>query len=76
MLTRLQTGLLTAAAVLLVLLGAYGAGSRAARRSVELKQARDRQMSMRKAHEIEQTLDALDDTAMRERASRWVRGPE
>jgi len=73
MLTRLQSILLTAASVLLVLVGAYTAGSRAARRSVELKQSRDRIDTTRKAHEVKQTLDALDNAAVRERAGRWVR---
>jgi len=72
--TRLQSALLTAAAVLLVLLGAYAAGSRAARRAEELKQARDRTAATRKAHNVKQTLDALDDDALRRRADRWVRG--
>jgi|GEM_PF-2894689 len=42
MLARLQSALLTAAAVLLALFGAYAAGNRAARRAAELKQARSR----------------------------------
>jgi len=72
--TRLQSALMTAAAVLLVLLGAYAAGSRAARRAEELKQARSRSATMRKAHDVKQTLDALNDDAMRRRAAKWVRG--
>jgi len=74
MLARLQSGLLTAAAVLLVLVGAYTAGSRAARRAAELKQTRERHAAMETAREIKQTLDALDDDALRRRAGRWVRG--
>jgi len=74
MLARIQSSLLTAAAVLLVLLGAYAAGSRAARRASALQRAKDRVETTRKAHEVKQTLDALDDAAMRRRATRWVRG--
>jgi len=75
MLTRLQSGLLMAASVLMVLVGAYTAGSRAARRSMELKQEHQRTNAMRKAHETKQTMDALDDDAVRRRADRWVRKP-
>jgi len=71
---RLQSGLLTGAAVLLVLAGAYASGSRAARRSAELQQLRERTTTTRKAREIKQNLDALDDDAVRDAARRWVRG--
>jgi len=74
MLTRLQSGLMMAGAVLLVLLGAYTAGSRAARRSVELKQSRARIDTTRKARETQQTIQSLDDDTVRQRANRWVRG--
>jgi len=75
-LPRLQSGLLTGAAVLLVLAGAYSAGSRAARRAAELAQTRERLTTMEKAREIEQTIDALDDGAVRRRAERWLRGED
>jgi len=73
LLPRLQSGLMTAGAVLLVLVGAYTAGSRAAKRAEELKQARERATTTRKARHVKQTLDALDDDALRRRAGRWVR---
>ena len=41
MIARLQSWALTALAILAVLVGAYAAGGRAARRSMELKQSRD-----------------------------------
>jgi len=75
LLPRLQSGLYTAAATLLVLAGAYAAGSRSARRAAELAQARNRMTSMEKAHETKQAIDALDDDAIRSRARQWVRGP-
>jgi len=75
LLPRLQSGLYTAAATLLVLAGAYTAGSRSARRAAELAQAHQRNTSMEKAHEVKQNLDALDDAAIRSRARQWVRGP-
>jgi len=76
LLPRLRGGLMTAGAVLLVLAGAYGAGSRAARRAVELNQTRERLSAMEKAREVEQTVDALDDTGVRNAAGRWVRGAD
>jgi len=71
---RLQSGLVTAGAALLVLVGAYTAGSRAARHAAELAQQRQRTASMEKTREIKQSLDALDDDSVRRRANRWVRG--
>ena len=63
----------TALAVVAVLLGAYTAGSRSARRAVEAKQ----QQAQRKAREIgdnvESKLDALDNDSIRDHAGRWVR---
>jgi len=76
LLPRLQSGLMTAGAALLVLAGAYTAGSRAARRAAELAQQRQRTASMEKAHEVKQNLDALDDDGVRRRANRWVRGAD
>lgn len=71
--TRLQGWLLMASAVLLVLVGAYAAGGRAARRSAELE--RSRQLS--KAREVRDDViaknDALDDDAIRDRARERMR---
>jgi len=75
-LPRLQSGLYTAGAALLVLAGAYASGSRAARRAAELAQQRQRTASMEKTREIKQNLDALDDDGVRRRANRWVRGAD
>jgi len=71
---RLQSSLLTATAVLLVLVGAYATGSRAAKRSAQIQQARERTTTTRKAREVKQTLDAVDDDTVRRVARRWVRG--
>jgi len=76
MLTRIQSWILTAAAALLALIGVYASGSRAARRAEELKQARSRVETTRKAHDVKQEMDALSDDAVRVRASRWVRGEQ
>lgn len=72
--TRAQGWLLMAGAVLLVLVGAYAAGGRAARRSAELDRAMDDAKIRRKADEIDREVSALDDDAVRDRASDWVRG--
>jgi len=74
--SRLQNGLLTAAAIFLILIGAYASGSRTARRAAELQQARERTTTTRKAREIKQNLDALGDDSVRKRADRWVRGTD
>lgn len=70
---RLQGWLLMASAVLLVLVGAYAAGGRAARRSAELE--RNRRLS--KAREVRDEViaknDALDDDAIRDRARERMR---
>jgi len=76
LLPRLQSGLYTAAATLLVLAGAYAAGSRSARRAAELQGLRERTETTRKAHEVKQNLDTLDDHAVRSRARQWVRKPD
>ncbi|MFV0283718.1 MAG: hypothetical protein ACK5JE_08020 [Castellaniella sp.] len=62
-----------AAATLLVLTGAYAAGSRAARRSAQLDAARKSIKAQKEARRVEQEIDALDDDAVRRRARRWVR---
>lgn len=70
---RAQGWLLMAGAVLLVLIGAYAAGGRAARRSAEIDRARDDAKIRRKADEIDREVSALDDDAVRDRAHDWVR---
>lgn len=71
---RLQCWLVMAGAVLLVLVGAYAAGGRAARRSAELDRAAGAAKVRRKADEIDREVSALDDDAVRDRAHDWVRG--
>jgi len=72
---RVQGWLLMAGAVLLVLVGAYAAGGRAARRSVELDRSRADAKMRGKADEVDREISALDDDAVRRRANEhWVRG--
>lgn len=62
-----------AGAVLLVLVGAYAAGGRAARRSAQLDRAAGEARAREVAHEAHQTVDAMDTDAVRRDARRWVR---
>lgn len=70
---RVQGWLVMAGAVLLVLVGAYAAGGRAARRSAQLDQVRADEKIRRKANEIDREVSALGDDAVRDRAHDWVR---
>lgn len=70
---RAQGWLAMAGAVLLVLVGAYAAGGRAARRSAELELAKANQIARGKADAAEREISALDDNAVRRRAGDWVR---
>lgn len=70
---RLQGWLLMAGAVLLVLVGAYATGGRAARRSAEL----DRAAANAKAREVRDEtvakIERMDDDAVRNRARERMR---
>lgn len=73
---RVQGWLLMAGAALLVLVGAYAAGGRAARRSAELDRAAADAKIRRKADDVDREVSALDDDAVRRRAGDWVRGKD
>lgn len=73
---RLQGWLVMAGAVLLVLVGAYAAGGRAARRSAELDKARVDAKAREKANVVDREVSALDDDAIRDRAHDWVRSKD
>lgn len=62
-----------AGAVLLVLLGAYAAGGRAARRSAELDRAAAESKVRRKVNEADTKLVEMDDDDVRRRLNQWVR---
>ena len=70
---RLQGWLLMAGAVLLVLVGAYAAGGRAARRSAELDRAAGEARAREKADAVREKLDSMDNDTVRRDAERWVR---
>ena len=70
---RLQGWLLMAGAVLLVLVGAYAAGGRAARRSVELDRVAGEVRAREKADAVREKLDSMDDDAVRELARARMR---
>lgn len=65
---RLQGWAFMAGAVLLVLLGAYAMGGRAARRSAEIQRGRQLEQAREKRDEAVAKNDALDDDAIRDRA--------
>lgn len=70
---RLPAWAWTALAVIALLLGAYAAGGRAARRSVESKQLQAKERAREKADVVAQEIDTLDDDSVRRRAELWVR---
>lgn len=74
MISRLKSWALTAFAVLSVLVGAYLAGGRAARRSVEIDQARRETKSREVARNVDSKIDAMGNDDVRAAASKWVRG--
>lgn len=72
---RVQGWLLMAGAVLLVLVGAYAAGGRAARRSAQAKQSSARSEQRRKINEADAKLVEMGDSDIRRELERWVRPP-
>lgn len=72
-LNKLQSWFVMLGAALLVLVGAYAAGGRAAKRSVEIDQARRSKDIRSKARAVDEKIDAMDHSAVRQRAGRWVR---
>lgn len=65
---------LTLGAVLLVLFGAYRAGGKAVRKSVELRRARRLDQQRDLVREAIGEVDTMDDAALYDDAQRWVRG--
>lgn len=70
---RLQGWLLMAGAVLLVLVGAYAAGGRAARRSAQLDRAAGEARAMENAREAAAKIERMDDDTVRNRARERMR---
>lgn len=60
-------------AVLSVLVGAYAAGGRAARRSVQAKQSRVQSEQRRKVNEVDSQMAQMDDDGVRSELASWVR---
>lgn len=74
-LTKLQSGALTALAVLLILFGAYTAGGRAARRSAAYDKASEEAKTFRRVRDVENQTAVMGDGAITsELAANWVRG--
>lgn len=70
---KVQVFLATLGAVLLVLFGAYRAGGRATQKSIELERRAHERKLNEKAREVEQEVDSLPDSAVHDRARKWVR---
>lgn len=66
--SRIQSWLLVAGAILLVLVGAYAAGGRAARKTTELEQQRRNAEARRRTDEQIAEIDRLDDDDIYRRA--------
>lgn len=66
--SRIQSWLLMAGAILLVLVGAYTAGGRAARKTAELEQQRRNAEARRRSDEQIAEIDRLDDDDIYRRA--------
>ena len=72
--TRIQRWLWMAGAVLAVLVGAYGMGGRAARRSAQAKQAEAASEQRRKTNVVDTQMAEMDDDGVRRDLRKWVRG--
>lgn len=70
---RLQGWLLMAGAVLLVLVGAYAAGGRAARRAAQLDRVAGEARAMENAREAAAKIERMDDDTVRNRARERMR---
>lgn len=66
--SRIQSWLLMAGAILLVLVGAYAAGGRAARKTADLDQQRRNVEARRRTNEQIAEIDRLDDDDIYRRA--------
>lgn len=71
--SKIQSWLLTAGAVLLVLFGVYNAGGRAVRRTVEIEQQRRNAEARKRTNEQISEIDRLDDDSVFRRAVERMR---
>lgn len=63
----------TALAVIAVLLGAYALGGNAAKRSAQSNQRKAQDRARKKYDDVAKEFDSLGNSAMRDRATAWVR---
>lgn len=78
LIAHIKTFVMTASAVIAVLLGAYILGGRAARRSAEIKDQREENKRLRATVEVKnETIDKVrrmdDDTVDSELSANWMR---
>lgn len=71
--TRVQRWLWMAGAVLAVLVGAYGMGGRAARRSAQVKRDSAASDQRRKTNVVDTQMAEMDDDGVRSELASWVR---
>lgn len=70
---KLQGWLLVLGTAVLVLVGAYAAGGRAAKRSAQLDRVQRDLENLGVKNAVDRKMDALDDGAVRDRAKRRMR---
>lgn len=70
---RVQGWLWMAGAVLAVLVGAYAAGGRSARRSEQAKQSSVQSEQRRKINDVDSKMAQMDDDDVRRNLAKWVR---
>jgi len=70
---RIQGAALTAGAVLLVLLGIYAMGGRAARKSVELNMQKRNVQAAKDRRDVEEEIRVLPDADVDKRLHEWNR---
>lgn len=70
---RIQAALLTAAAVILILVGVYAAGGRAARKAVEVKTQKRQIEAAQDRRDVEEEIRVLPDDRLADRLREWQR---
>ena len=70
---KLQQWTWVVVGVLAAIFGIYTLGGRASARQAELKVATKLNKTSEQVRHVKESIDALDDAALRERSKRWVR---
>jgi cell division protein FtsN len=70
---RIQYYLILAGVLIAGIFGVYWAGGQSKKQEIEAKHNKKRIKNMKIAKEVEDEVKALDDSNLRDRASKWVR---